>query len=449
MKRVQKTLAAILGLQLVVLGLISFRSQTSPPEHMASLDDGTIRDIEEFKRGLNVRLAADWLRLAEVYRAFGILPLADMAYRQAHRLKPKDPAYLYHWGITRSRAGDFDGAEKLLKLAIHNSVQSVEDCQFVLGKDRLRQELPAEAEPLLRNLSQRPDAALLLARLLQRTDRPKEASEMASRGLDLAANDVRFLQQKSWAEAAQGNTTVSEALRFRSMVARRWTVTQEPLYTRDYEIRQQFGNQRDSVETARLRAAGRVEEAKKHLEAVLAARWREKEAFELAELMLETSNPAQALNALSDYAARVGETGETLEMMARAALQTGDKSKAFAFAKRAHEFKVSRSVPSALSIHRMMAEHHRSQGDERATSRQMAEMNFELGKQALSENPSAALQSFNQAALLDPEFAHAWFYMGQCHELLGLIPQARSAYRKCLNLNTNHGRALMALRRIE
>ena len=45
--------------------------------------------------------------------------------------------------------------------------------------------------------------------------------------------------------------------------------------------------------------------------------------------------------------------------------------------------------------------------------------------------------------------AHAWFYLEETERFLGDTQAARAAYDRCLELNPDHGRTLVARKKID
>lgn len=58
-------------------------------------------------------------------------------------------------------------------------------------------------------------------------------------------------------------------------------------------------------------------------------------------------------------------------------------------------------------------------------------VSFTRGKEALEAGKSEeAINAFQDATKLDPEFADAWEYLAQAHEAAGQIEQAKAAYQQ-------------------
>ncbi|MBC8001709.1 MAG: tetratricopeptide repeat protein [Opitutaceae bacterium] len=58
---------------------------------------------------------------------------------------------------------------------------------------------------------------------------------------------------------------------------------------------------------------------------------------------------------------------------------------------------------------------------------------------------ASAATRFEEASSVLPDHAHTWFYLGEIRRLQGDKPAAEAAYRRCLAVNPDHGRALQAI----
>jgi Tfp pilus assembly protein PilF len=71
---------------------------------------------------------------------------------------------------------------------------------------------------------------------------------------------------------------------------------------------------------------------------------------------------------------------------------------------------------------------------------------MQLFRQTRLVEAQAALR---ESVKIDDEYPHAWFYLGEIGRYMGDSQAARDAYDRCLELNPDHGRALVARERIE
>ena len=75
---------------------------------------------------------------------------------------------------------------------------------------------------------------------------------------------------------------------------------------------------------------------------------------------------------------------------------------------------------------------------------------YQTGKEAwLNNDLPTAREHFEKAIALFDRHAHTWFYLAETRRLLGDAAGAEVAYRRCLQANPDHGRALRALERLK
>jgi tetratricopeptide (TPR) repeat protein len=75
---------------------------------------------------------------------------------------------------------------------------------------------------------------------------------------------------------------------------------------------------------------------------------------------------------------------------------------------------------------------------------------YERGKLAWRENQVApALAEFEKAAELLDNHAHTWFYLAEARQLQNDDEGAREAYKRCLDIDPDHGRALRRLAQLD
>ena len=70
-----------------------------PGRSFAALDVAVAADIENLEQTLDRRIPESWLELANTYRAFGLLPIANYCYQQFGKMKTKTNEHLFDWGI--------------------------------------------------------------------------------------------------------------------------------------------------------------------------------------------------------------------------------------------------------------------------------------------------------------------------------------------------------------
>jgi Tfp pilus assembly protein PilF len=99
-------------------------------------------------------------------------------------------------------------------------------------------------------------------------------------------------------------------------------------------------------------------------------------------------------------------------------------------------------MPNLTPQHNRLALYYEKKGDKDASRRHRAETYREAGIAAFwKRNLPDARVTLERAVELEPGLVGAWFYLGEANRLLGLTATARQAYRRCLELNPDHGRA--------
>ena len=157
----------------------------------------------------------------------------------------------------------------------------------------------------------------------------------------------------------------------------------------------------------------------------------------------------KAIEELERLVALTGATGETLLSLAQSWLAEGNAAQALEAGRRAERLGANQSTTGNLQVHQFLAGLAAQRGDAAMERRHRALMPFELGKVSWAENNVAqARQQFLVATRLDPDLAHAWFYLGETSALLGDAAGARQSYERCLQLAPGHGRAADALARL-
>ena len=85
-------------------------------------------------------------------------------------------------------------------------------------------------------------------------------------------------------------------------------------------------------------------------------------------------------------------------------------------------------------------------GDVSLAKRHRGLQEFRSGVDALQHNRlDEAHSALDQAVAMVPDHVSAWFYLAETCRFLDRQGQAEHAYRKCLELNPDHGRALRGL----
>ncbi len=179
-----KTLTFLLLLTVVVgtVGLMLKPGTVLPdfPDVDLSLleDQVSIRAVQELQQTSDRSRASDWKRLGEYYLAFGFYPQAEICFRVVTQLDDEDKRVLLLHALSLDRMGAKRLAIDAYRRAIEARAPTAKDfririaqCLLTLGEDE-------QAVKELRRISERPDAQLLLSRILIRRDEIGEALQI-------------------------------------------------------------------------------------------------------------------------------------------------------------------------------------------------------------------------------------------------------------------------------
>jgi len=454
MTAAQKFLAGLIALELVGAGSLwrsSMRPSRPPPVawDKCMIDDATARAIRETEERLQPRDPASWMELAATYRAFGLFPHAEHCYRQADKLSPKDRSYFYYWAECFDLMGDTAQATRLYRRIIKEGLSiplgplTAQYCWLNIGQDFLRTEEVEAAIEALRQAPDLPKAKFLLARVLIRSGRAAEATLLLDELLRKAPDIIEFNQMKSWAETELGHDETARTFYEGSLRCREPLVKWDPTYREVQLRRKAMGSQAWHEKSLELAAKGKLEQAREWSRKAIEAFWTEDRVQQLAKVELGLGHLQEAAALAEDSVKRVGASAATLDIIGVASVRMGDRARA----RRAWE--QAWPLEPTPNLFQKLAELSRLEGDLESARWYRGLEQYQLGKDAwLSNDLNTARGHLEQAVLLADRHAHAWFYLAETRRLLDDAPGAAAAYRRCLEINPDHGRALRALQRL-
>ena len=205
-----------------------------------------------------------------------------------------------------------------------------------------------------------------------------------------------------------------------------------------------MGSQAWHEKSLQLETQGKPEAALEWSRKAVQAFWVEDRAQELAKLELLTGHPKEAIALAEDCVERVGASAKTLDIIGVASVQLGDRARAQRVWEQAAELE-----PTA-NLYWKLAELQKIAGHVEQARKYQALEQFQIGKEGwLTNDLSAALEHLEKAVSLFDGHAHTWFYLAETRRLLGDAAGAQTAYRRCLEINPDYGRALRGLERLK
>jgi|GEM_PF-591244 tetratricopeptide (TPR) repeat protein len=416
--------------------------QVLPETRLNVLDKAAVADIRRMESEHRPENRRDWLNLAAVYRTFGLLPEALFCCEQAQLRGSLDPKDQFAWGICLSRFGEMQDAEEHLQQVIIAYHEWAPDAWLQIGLNYLRQEKPADAESALRKALQRPIARLVLARLLSRTDRSQEALQLLEELLQDFPNGLRVHQLKAWVHEMQGEAAKAAYHRDRVRRASDSLTAHDQSRQQDDRWFQKTGSGKVFFNSQLAEQQGDLKQAIALGLQGLEDSWQEDRALRVVYLLLVNREPENALLQLEKFIARVGESVESLTLMGEALTESGHPEEAIAVWERAANYRSSRFLDTNMRVQEKLMMAYEKNGETDKVSRQKGLMLLEKAILAWNRNEvRTAMIELNQAVELVPGSAMAWFYLAETRRLLGDEGGAVQAYKKCLQLHPQHGRA--------
>jgi len=454
MTRLQKLLVAAIALELA--GLCFWWRRYSRPGALPPVDwsacmieDTVASEIRGMESRLQFNDPSGWAELGATYRAFGLFPQAEYCYRQVDKLSPKDRSYLYYWAECADLMGRTRAATKRYrqvidaKVSVPLGLQTIQYCWLNIGQDRLREENVPAAMDALRQAPDIPKAKFLLARVLIRSGRAKEAIALLDDLLRDSPGVIEYNQMKSWAEDELGDQDAAQEFYERSLRSRQELSKSDPTYQEVLERRKSMGSQSWHEKSLQLETQGKLQDALEWSRKAVQAFWAEDRAQELARLELLTGHPKEAIASAEECVNRVGASAKTLDIIGVASVQLGDRARAQRVWEQAIELEPTPNLYGKLAELRRLAD------DALGAARYRSLEQYQTGKDAwLNNDLTAAREHLEKAVALYEGHPHTWFYLGETRRFLGDIPGAKAAYRRCLQINPDHGRALRAWERL-
>ncbi|HUY93202.1 MAG TPA: tetratricopeptide repeat protein [Pirellulales bacterium] len=444
MTRWQRRFAILVALEWCFAGAVMARyagQARIPAVKLDHVDMEVAQAIAWHQRWIDLSRGENWLAMAKLYLAYGCLPEAEICCRQATELAPESKDAFYLRAVVLDRLGRLDDAEKQLAKAI--DLGAGESAAWVrLGRIKLRQEAPSEAEQAFRTaLKMDPDAivaAIGLGRILLRTGRPEAVADVLSPFREKRPREHAPCQLLALAEAALGHSQAAE----RYLLEAEWRPDVSRFADPQADVNgwaAQFGALRFATESHTASAAGEAEAAATLMHHALSLGWDDHLANQAAAAYLEAKQPQEALDLVRRTIQVAGKSEYTLWL-------EGD---AYALLDRIgpaqDAWLESVKLLGNEGAHRRLARYYERQNSE-AAQRHLALALYFGGLNALQAGDPEKTEQMLEASLdFKPDQSMAWYFLGETKRYQGDAEAARQAYRRCLELQPEHGRAQESL----
>jgi tetratricopeptide (TPR) repeat protein len=449
LKRFKWILISLLLVELcaaVVLSVMWFREPVPPDPDLSHLHPVTQSELAELRRAVIHDGSADhWQTLGEAYLIFGRFAEAEICCEQAATLSPDSYRAFYWWGLSLNQQGKISEAINRFQQAAvlaNDQSRSSSDfslCWYAIGRNRLREENVAEAEAAFRKAGNFIPARHQLIRIFLRSKRPQKALALLEPSIAAYPNEQTFyqLRAEAWDQLGKPGKAFEDRLRVERCLEQ---LPSDVLIGKLQLEVKRFGLPRKIEECRTLVEVGKVNEAVNRLRPLLDAQWRPEIAMELAKAELQIGNAQQAVDLLTEIVKSWRSSADILDQLAYGYILLDKHKLATEIAERAA------ATQPLESVHRNLAAYYKDAKDTALMEKNQALSLYARGREAFHENRIAdAQRDFNSATTLQSNFAHAWYYLGECRLARGQSEQAAVAFHGCLKANPNHGRALRRL----
>ena len=151
---------------------------------------------------------------------------------------------------------------------------------------------------------------------------------------------------------------------------------------------------------------------------------------------LKRSEPQQAIGILEQLLDDRGLFPQAMLLLGDAYLAAGNGNKAREI------WEATAAIQSGIALHERLGRLYDRQN---RIDEQMRQSTLRLHAIGIADLRNSKIQlateAFQQALQVDDSLFRSWFYLGECYRLSGKSSLAKDAYRRCLELAPNHGRA--------
>lgn len=381
----------------------------------------------------------DWANLGKAYLALGYFSEGEACYRHAAAAEPRHPVRAYEWAFALERLGLLADANREYERAAHLGLPRPDDCWYLIGRNCLRTEDASAAQAAFVQAGSQPSARYERARLLARAGKTAEATAILDR---LTAEFPDALQPyllRHRIELLNASPAASVDADKAARAPGRLPTPFDDDWKRLEDTYDRLGLPAEWLACRHLIARGNVEAAAARLESALHQQWDPLGAELLAETMLQRHRPQDAIPHLQNNLERAGPSVHLLTRLGHAHEQTGQTDRAVDAWARAVHLGIGADVKEA---HAKLASYYQRIGNGTAARQHNSLAHLATGHESFwNGHPSAALPSLELAVQAEPHLAAAWFYIGEVERLAGRSEVATKAYRRCLVIDPDCGRA--------
>lgn len=449
MRRTNRGLLLLVALEVTLGGILASRrlARPTPPQpDWALIDPVTAGQLRDAIAGCES--AEDWRKLGELYMAEGCFRESEMCHRVACQLAPRDATSARQWAFALERLALLDEANEQYRRAADLRSEEADASAYFIGRNLLRADKPQEARAMFATGRALDANRYELARLHLRVREFGEAAVLLE-GLSAARPNAlqnNLLGYRLELERGDTRRAVLHADAARYATDKLPNPFDEEA-ARIIAVTQSLGPARQWKEARDLIESGHLNEAERMLREARQADSNPAVNELLAEVAIRRGHFGEAIGIFEELEVRngpsariTGRTGDVWEA-------SGQPAKARASWLRALQLEVGIDLKST---HHKLASSFATAGDKPAAEYHLARGHYFVGRDLLQFGYAPqSVDYFAAAVKHDPKFTQGWFYLGEARRVSGQVALAASAYRTCLQLNPDHGRALASMAAID
>lgn len=458
MTRLNQVLLIVIVVELVGAAAQLWRRAARPaipPVNLSAVDAAMAEEIARLQSDLQPDNANHWYELGQIYRAGRFFRQSEYCYRRAVGLSPELMKAQYALALVLDWLGEMEAAVAQYERAMELGADAA-NCWVYIGDLNLRMEWveqserAAEAERAYREAvlanPAHETARMKLVHLYLKTGRVDDAVPLIDRLEEMYPNLIFAYQAKSRALAMRGENELALEYEERSRRADGHLHFSDRLAAME-ALRSNYGAgayRRQSIESLQN---GRLDAALRAGRRTLELDWSFGTAMQTARVALQMQQPAEVIEILEDVIRRSGADSAVLNMLGDAYTLLGEQERARDLWERGTRLKRTHKITE--EIHQKLADWYQTRGKPDKWRHHRAMASYEAARQALHRNALAeALSELQRATTLAPDHVPSWFYLGEVQRFRGEADEAQAAYRRCLELDPGHGRALRGLERL-
>lgn len=436
-----------LALELVAylgLGVAALMRPSPPHPNLERQPASIVADLRRLEEATRSDQPGTWREFGEALMAFGYFMDAEACFRRGVQLDPKDFGLQYGLAYCLDRVGRLKESNKQFETAAKLASQELaRTCWYHVGRNLMREEQVQAAEATFRRIEGFAAADYYRGRLLIEQKRLDELPPIFER-LNQAVPNSLHVQMLAMLAARASNSPQAEE--FHTRLAERGSDSLALADHWDYmePIRTRYGVG-VSLEQMNLAAdSGDWRKAAQIFEAVIRTNEPDQTVFMLvqgADMKLQAGDAVGAQQVLESLERLRAPTPDALHFLGLALNNQGQLSGARTVWERSVQMR-----PSAATYERL-ADLLESSDDAKAANQFRALASQVSGIEAFRANKlDIARSELEKSVTLADDQHRTWYYLGEALDALGERGMAADAFRRCLDLNPQHGRAQRRLR---